>query len=85
MRLRNHPQEDAQYHAQHRAIALHEVTHPIWHRQLPLAQRQAREDVVGEVCRRLCHAPHVARGADATAFAGEGQQKVVPADVAPGA
>jgi hypothetical protein len=30
------------------------------HRQHPLAHRQAGEDVVGEVRRRLCHAPGVA-------------------------
>ena len=33
----------------------------------------------------LSHAPGVARGADATAFAGEGDQIVVPAGVTPGA
>jgi len=33
----------------------------------------------------LGHAPRVARGADATAFAGEGDQEVVPAVVTPDA
>jgi hypothetical protein len=40
--------------------------------------------MVGEVCRRLGHAPRVARGADAPAFAGEGDQEVVSAVVAAG-
>ena len=47
------------------------------HGQHPLAHRQAREDVVGEVCRRLHHAPRVARVAHATAFAGEDHDVVV--------
>ena len=41
--------------------------------------------VIGEVCRRLYHAPRVARGADSTAFAGEGYQVVVPTIVTAGA
>ncbi len=56
-RLRDDPQEDTQHHAQHRAVALHKVAQPLWHRQHPLAHRQAGEDVVGEVRCRLCHAP----------------------------
>jgi hypothetical protein len=41
--------------------------------------------VVGEVRRCLHHAPRVARGAHPPAFAGEGNQKVMPALVAAGA
>jgi hypothetical protein len=37
------------------------------------------------VCRRLCHAPRVVRGAEAPALAGEGHQKVMPVIVAAGA
>jgi len=43
---------------------------------------QAVEDVVGQVRCGLGHSARVARGADATAFAGEGDQIVVPAVVA---
>ena len=41
--------------------------------------------MVGEVCRRLGHAPGVAGWADAPALAGEGDKKVVPAVTAAGA
>ena len=34
---------------QNRAIALHKVAQPLRHRQHPLAHRQARENIVGEV------------------------------------
>ena len=57
------------HHAQRGAIALREVPQPFGHRQYPLAHRQAGEDVVAEVCRRLGHAPRGARGADAPALA----------------
>jgi hypothetical protein len=49
-----------------------------------LAHRQTGEDVVAEVRRRLHHAPCVARGAHAPAFAGIGHEVVVPTIVAPG-
>ena len=55
------------------------------YRQHPLAHRQAREDVIGEMCRRLHHAPGVARGAHAPAFAEKGYEEVVSAVIAPGA
>ena len=42
--LRNHPQEDAQHHIEHRPVALHEVTKPLGNRQHPLAHRQAGEE-----------------------------------------
>jgi hypothetical protein len=67
-----------------RAIALHEVAQALGHRQHPLAHRQAREDVIGEMRRRLHHAPRVARGADTPAFAGEGHEVVVRAVSAAG-
>ena len=41
--------------------------------------------MVSEVCRRLHHAPGVARGADTPAFAGKGHEVVVPAVSAAGA
>jgi hypothetical protein len=59
--LLNDAQEDAQHQAQHCPIALHVVAQPLGHRQHPLAHRQAGEDMVGEVRRRLSHAPGIAR------------------------
>ena len=41
--------------------------------------------MIRKVCRRLCHAPGVARGADSPALAGEGYEVVVPAVGAAGA
>jgi hypothetical protein len=76
--LCDHPQKDAQHHAQHRSVALHEVPQPLGHGEHPLAHRQAGEDVVAQVCRRLHHPPRGARGADSPAFAGEGYKVVVP-------
>ena len=83
--LRDDPQKDAQHHVQYRPITLHEVAQPLGHRQHPLAHRQAREDVIGQVRRRLHHAPRVARGADTPAFAVEGHEVVVRAVSAAGA
>ena len=82
--MRNDPQENTQRHVEHWPVALHEVTQALWHGQYPLAHRQAGEDVVREVRRRLHHEPRVARGADAPALAGEGYEVVVSAIVAPG-
>jgi hypothetical protein len=81
--LRNDAQEDAQHHVQYRSITLHEVAQALWDRQHPLAHRQAGKDVVSEVRRRLHHAPGIARGAHAAAFAGIGDKIVVPAVVTP--
>ena len=81
--LRNDPQENALHHVQYRTVTLHKVRWPFGHRQHPLAHRQAGEDVVGQVCCRLHHAPCIARGADAPAFAGEGDKVVVSTIVAP--
>jgi hypothetical protein len=81
--LRNHPQKNAQHHVECRPITLHEVSQLLWHGQHPLAHRQAGEDVVRQVCGRLHHAPRVARGAHATAFAEIGDEVVVPAIVTP--
>ena len=41
--------------------------------------------MIRQVCRRLCHAPCVARGADTPTLAGEGDKVVVAAIVAAGA
>ena len=76
--LCDHPQKDAQHHAQHRSVALHEVPQPLGHGEHPLAHRQAGEYVIVQVRCCLHHAPGGARGADSTAFAGEGYKVVVP-------
>ena len=57
-------QENAQHHIECRPVALYEVTQPLWYGEHPMAHRKAIEDVIGEVCSRLHHAPGVARGAD---------------------
>ena len=77
--LRNDPQENAQHHIQCCSVALHKVAQPLGHGEHPLAHRQAREDMVYEVRRRLHHAPGIARGAHTPAFAGKGHEVVVPA------
>jgi len=76
--LCDHPQKDAQHHAQHRSVALHEVPQPLGHGEHPLAHRQAGEYVIVQVRCCLHHAPGGARGADSPAFAGEGYKVVVP-------
>jgi hypothetical protein len=65
--------------AQHCPIALHKAAQPFWHRQHPLAHWQARENMLYQVLRRLHPTPSVARGAHAPAFAGIGDEVVVPA------
>ena len=50
-----------------------------------MAHGQTRENVVREVRRCLCHASRVARRADSTAFAREGDKIVVSAVVTTGA
>jgi hypothetical protein len=77
--LRNHPQKNAQHHVQHCPIALHKVAQPFWHRQHPLAYWQARENMLCQVLRRLHPTPGGARGAHTPAFAGIGDEVVVPA------
>ena len=74
-----------QHHIQHGPITLHKVSQALGHGQHPLAHRQARENVVCEMRRRLHHASRVARGAYASAFAGEGHEVVVRAVGAAGA
>ena len=83
--LGNHPQKDAQHHIEHGPVALHEVAQPLGHRQYPLAHRQTGENMIGQMHRRLHHAPRVARGAHASTFAGKGHEVVVRAVSAAGA
>jgi hypothetical protein len=83
--LGNHPREDAQHHVEHCAIALHELAQALGHGQHPLAHRQARKGVIGQMRRRFHHAPRGAREAHASALAGEGHEVVVRAVTAAGA
>ena len=53
--------------------------------EYPLAHGQVRQDMLGEVGGDLRHAPGVAGGAGPTALAGEGDQALMAAVVAPGA
>lgn len=52
--LRNNAQENTQHHVQHRPVALHEVAQALRDRHHPLAHRQTRQDVIGQV--RCCSA-----------------------------
>jgi len=53
------------------AAAVQEVAQPLGHRQHPLAHRQAREDVISQMRRRLHNVLGVARRAHAAPLAGE--------------
>jgi hypothetical protein len=80
--LLHHAQEDAQCRIECTLVTLQVVAQAFGYRQNPLAHWQAGEDMVCQVRSGLGHAPRVARGADATAFAGEGDQKVVTTVIA---
>jgi hypothetical protein len=66
-------------------VVLQVIAQAFGHREHPLAHRQARDDVVGEMGRCLDHAPRGAGGADAATLAGVGDQKIVTAVGAVGA
>ena len=80
--LLHHAQEDTQCPIECAFVALQVVAQTLGHRQHPLAHWQAGKDVIGQMRCGLGHSPGVARGADATALAGEGDKKAVPAIVA---
>jgi hypothetical protein len=71
-------QEQAQSSTLEIGVAVQEVAQARGHRQDPLAQRQVRQDVIGEMRRRRHHAPRVARGANAAPLARERDQEIVP-------
>ena len=73
----------AQHNVGHRPVRLHVVAQPLWDGENPLARRQTRKDVNREVCSCSHHAPGIALGSDAAAFAGIGQEVVVSTIVTP--
>ena len=70
-------QQDTQHGALQGRIGLQEVAQALGHGEHPLPHRQTGKDVIGKMRCRLDHAPRVAGGAHATAFAGKGDQEVV--------
>jgi len=58
---------------------------PLRHGDHPLPHGHRRDDVIGEMRRRLCHVPAVAGRADAAALAGEGHDESLATARAPGA
>ena len=77
--LLHHAQEQAQGGTLEVGVAVQEVAQALRHRQHPLPHRQAWEYVIGQMRRRLHHAPGIARRAHAAPLAGEGNEEVVPA------
>jgi hypothetical protein len=78
-------EKDAQSAVEGFAVVLEVVAQPLGQGEHPLAHRQTGQDMLGEVGGGLRHPPGVARGADAAAFAGEGDEKVMAAFVTAGA
>lgn len=64
-------------------VTVKAVAQPLGQGHDPLAHRQARQDMIDQLGGSLGHPPGVARGADATAFAGEGDEEIVAAPIAP--
>jgi hypothetical protein len=62
-------QENAQRQRLDRGIVLQVITQPLGNRQHPLADRQSRKDVVGQMGGGFNHSPRVASGTDTTALA----------------
>lgn len=73
------PEQDVEHGPGGRRIPVQEVAETLRDRQHPLADRDGRDHVVGEVGSGRRHAPRVAGGTDAPALAGEGDQEVVAA------
>jgi hypothetical protein len=69
-------QQEAQDHALQGRIVVQEIAQPLRYGEDPLAHRQRRQHVIGQMRRRLDHAP---------GFARESNQEVVPALSAKGA
>jgi hypothetical protein len=67
-------EQDAQHVAGQARVVGQEGADPLRQGEHPLAERQRRQDVVGQVGGHLHHAAGVAGGADAAALAGEGDE-----------
>jgi hypothetical protein len=72
-------QENAQRQRFDRRIVFEVITQPLRNRQHPLADRQSRENVVGQMGGGFDHSPGVASGTDTTALARPGNEKIVTA------
>ncbi len=64
-----HAQENAQRKRLDRRIVLQVITQPLGNRRHPLADRQSRKNVVGQMGGGFDHSAGVASGTDATALA----------------
>ena len=78
-------EEDAQSAVPRLALVLEMIAQTLGQGEHPLAHRQTGQDMIHEVGGSLCHAPGVARGADAAALAGEGDEQIMAALVTAGA
>jgi hypothetical protein len=70
-------QENAQRQRLDRGIVLQVVAQPLRNRQHPLADRQLRKNVVGQMGCGFDHSPSVASGTDAAALVRPGDEKIV--------
>lgn len=61
-------QENAQRQRLDRRIVLQVITQPLGNRQHPLADRQPRKNVLGQMASGFDHSPGVASGTDTTTF-----------------
>jgi hypothetical protein len=64
----------AQYQRQRIRIPRQQIAQRKGQRQHPLSQGSLRQHLIGQQCRRLCHAPSTARGAKPALLAAERQQ-----------
>ena len=72
-------EEDAQCGIERFSVTLDVIAQPLRQGRDPLAHRQARQDVIDEMGGSFRHPTGIARGADTTALAGEGDQEIVSA------
>ena len=63
--VRDYPQNDVQDGAERLRLALQVPAQPLGHREHPLAYRQRRKDMIGQVRGALRHAPRIARRTEA--------------------
>jgi hypothetical protein len=75
--------EEARHRAAQVVAPRQQIAQPVWQGEDPLPHGDIREDVVHEVRRALGHPPAAATGAEAAPLAGERDQPLGPAGVAP--